>query len=447
MGVEERAERVRGLDAHWADTALDPAAVIDRVVRLHRGDDADLPEAHDILRAQMLAVLVAEAAVAGPVRPGDAVVDVEEDGVSAIADGVHGDLEARRIGVADPRAHVLFGVLQQTEIARRVGVRLEEIRGAGAHRAVHETLEAADAHPVVARAAGAHGLGHGAPALDRQVQRRAHGEAAGALEALETRQSAPGSGHVRRGGNPKGCRVTEPTGERRIGLLLSRVRNGPLDQAFRLVLEDAGGRAVAVAENLAARGGGGVARDPRGFQRRRVGEPLVPVEAIDPHRIVGSDRVDPGVPRQRRAAPQRVIPVATLDPFAGPEPGGVFLDAAHELLRRGGVPQVDRGQLEPAADEMGVTVGEARRNESAAGVDDPGATADVARQGRAVAYAENRPAANRHLPGLGVSGRQSRPDHPVGDEQIGLGAAGGTEADGEQGRNGQATRHTVPSSA
>ena len=200
-------------------------------------------------------------------------------------------------------------------------------------------------------------------------------------------------------------------------------------------------------QDLAPRGRGGVARDPRGLQRRGVGEAFVPVEAVDPDGIVGSDRVDPVVPGQRRATPQRVVPVAALDPFAGPEPGGVFLDAAHKLLRRGGVPEVDRGQLEPAADEMGVTVGEARRNEAAAGVDHPGAAADVARQGRAVAYGENRPAADRDLPGLGGPGRQSRPDHPVGDEQIGLGAAGGTEADGEQGRERRTTGHRVPLSA
>ena len=243
-------------------------------------------------------------------------------------------------------------------------------------------------------------------------------------------------------GHAEGRRVTQRAGERGVGLLRRGVGNRPADQAFRLVLEDTGGRAVAVAQDLPARGGRRVAGDAGGLQRRRVGEALVPVEPVDPDGIIRRDGIDPVVPGERRAAPQRVVPVAAEDPIAGPEPGGVCLDAAHELLRGRGVAQVDRGELEPAPDEMGVAVREARRHETATGVDHLGGPADVARQRGAVPHRENRPAVDRHPAGLRVPGREARPDHPVGDEQVGFGAAGG-EADGGHGGAGRTQGHTV----
>ena len=243
--------------------------------------------------------------------------------------------------------------------------------------------------------------------------------------------------------------MAQRAGERRIGLLRRGIGNRPADQTFRLILEDAGGRAVVVAQDLPARGGRGIARDPGGLERRGVGEAFVSVQPVDPNGVVRRDGVDPVVPGERRAPPQRVIPVAAEDPFAGPEPGGVVLDAAHELLRRGGVAQVDRCQLEPTPDEMRVAVGEARRDETAARVDHLGAAADVALQRGAVAHRENRPAAHRHPARLGVAGREAGPDQAVGDEQIGFGAARGAGADGEQRRDGGTTGwdHTIPSSA
>src|SRR3989442_15521490 len=91
-GVEQRAERVGGLDADRSNAPLDPAAVVDRVVGLHRRNHAQAAEAGDVLRPQVLRGLDPEAPVARPVDPGDAVVDIEDDGVRPVADGVHGDL-------------------------------------------------------------------------------------------------------------------------------------------------------------------------------------------------------------------------------------------------------------------------------------------------------------------------------------------------------------------
>ena len=75
----------------------------------------------------MLRVLDAEAPVAPAVRPRNAVVDSQNDGVGAVANRVHGDLQARRVCRADPAAHVGLGLAHQAIVSGRVGERLEKV--------------------------------------------------------------------------------------------------------------------------------------------------------------------------------------------------------------------------------------------------------------------------------------------------------------------------------
>src|SRR5262249_17495934 len=65
-GVEQRAISIRRGAALRSNAALGPATVIDDVVRLHRRDHAQLLEARNVRRPQVLGVLDAEAAVARP---------------------------------------------------------------------------------------------------------------------------------------------------------------------------------------------------------------------------------------------------------------------------------------------------------------------------------------------------------------------------------------------
>ena len=102
-GVQEGSEGVRRLDALGPDALLRPPPVVGRVVGLHRGDDADLGEAGDGRRAQVLGVLDAEPPVPRPVRRGHALVDTQEPVVGGVADGVHQDLEPRLVGRRGPR--------------------------------------------------------------------------------------------------------------------------------------------------------------------------------------------------------------------------------------------------------------------------------------------------------------------------------------------------------
>src|SRR5438045_6647894 len=63
-GVEQRAEGVSALDTFFPDALLRPTAIISGVIRLHRCNNPGTPEADHVLRAQMLRMLDAEAAVA-----------------------------------------------------------------------------------------------------------------------------------------------------------------------------------------------------------------------------------------------------------------------------------------------------------------------------------------------------------------------------------------------
>src|SRR6266705_984341 len=135
-GVEQRAERVGRLDAYGTDPFLHPPAVVDRVVRLHRRDHAQPSEERHVLRPQVLRMLDPEPAVARAMGLRHAVVDGEDDRIGAVPNGVHGDLEARRVGAADPGAHVALAVAGQAVVPCRVGVRLEEERCPRSRRAV-----------------------------------------------------------------------------------------------------------------------------------------------------------------------------------------------------------------------------------------------------------------------------------------------------------------------
>ena len=79
------------------------------MVRLHRRDNAQPGDPIDVRRAEVLSVLDAEPAVPRAVRPGDAVVDVEDQPVGSLADGVHGHLQPGGVGRADPGAQRILG--------------------------------------------------------------------------------------------------------------------------------------------------------------------------------------------------------------------------------------------------------------------------------------------------------------------------------------------------
>src|SRR6266566_138300 len=76
------------------------------------------------------------------------------------------------------------------------------------------------------------------------------------------------------------------------------------------------------------------------------------------------------MPRQWRAAPQGVIPIAAQNPFARLQVRGVLLQPAYEFLGRGGVPQIHRGELKAAVDKMRVAIGESRHDQAAVGLKD-----------------------------------------------------------------------------
>jgi hypothetical protein len=65
-----------------------------------------------------------------------------------------------------------------------------------------------------------------------------------------------------------------------------------------------------------------------------------------------------------------VIPITASNPGARGNCRGESLDARHELVARGRVAQLDRGEAEPAVEEVHVRVDEAGNDERAAKVDD-----------------------------------------------------------------------------
>src|SRR5207244_3168198 len=80
--------------------------------------------------------------------------------------------------------------------------------------------------------------------------------------------------------------------------------------------------------------------------------------------------------------------IAAQDPLTGLQPPRVLFDAPEELPRRGGIAQAYRRQLEPAVDEVGVTVREPGQHEPTIRLNPLRLRARVAGQGRVVADGE-----------------------------------------------------------
>ena len=134
-------------DALVADPPLRPSHVVDAVARLDRRDDAGIAEPGLVGIANDLCVLDprrADRVRRGPLQPFECI---EDDGIGAVANGVHDDLEARGIGREDASCSVPRRVQQETRCRRIVGVRLEERRRSRAHRPVRKELDARQYEP------------------------------------------------------------------------------------------------------------------------------------------------------------------------------------------------------------------------------------------------------------------------------------------------------------
>ena len=109
-----------------ADDLLGPPAIVDRVVRLHAGDDAELAEPRDLRRGDVLRVLNAEATIPLAVFFCDALEDVELGANRPVADGVHDHVEAGFVGTRNPSVQILGRVDEEPRVGRYIGKRLEE---------------------------------------------------------------------------------------------------------------------------------------------------------------------------------------------------------------------------------------------------------------------------------------------------------------------------------
>ncbi len=325
----------------------------------------------------------------GPLVFATRVVDVENRGVAALADGVDRSLEARRVGGGDAALQLALGEHVAGEEAGGpggVGVGFEEDRGGGAEGTVGVALETAERQPLVAPTLRLDEVALRLPERDRRAERDAYRQLSGGASSLvdrpfgEQRPCRPVAEVDHRG--DAAPRRFAQRGVQGVGELgVRRWRNDAEDEVHCAVfLQDAGrlaGRRVA--HDHAAAGVLGVASDAGSRQGPRVGERHVPVEAGDEHRMVTGRRVDPLPRRQRRAGPALVVPGDIGDPAPGGDLPRVLGEAGDELLAARGETEVGAEETLAAGEEVGVAVDEAGEETLAAGVDDPGRGADERR--------------------------------------------------------------------
>ena len=154
-GVQHGAPRVTPSGALVPQALFRPAAVVDGVIRLHAGDDAQLGEARKVLRAHVLGVFDAEA-MRGRIAAPQALVQIEDFRDGAVADGVNADLDLRLVRAARQRFHLRGRVHQRkgnAAIGRVVSERLNHPGGRRAQRAVREGFYRAQLDEIVTHVA------------------------------------------------------------------------------------------------------------------------------------------------------------------------------------------------------------------------------------------------------------------------------------------------------
>ncbi len=343
------------------------------MVRLHAGDHVELRKARDVGGREMLRVFDPEAAVAAAVLVDDAIVNVEQQTVRAIADRVDHDVEPGLVGVRNPGVEILGRVDEEPAVLRRVVERLMERGGMRTERTVDEALQAADAEPFVSAPIVAAVLfprddfAQAAPVGQRNDAVDAGAERVRLARAGERRQVAPRPHVVHRRHALLG-HVLHRRGKRAVAHPVGRRGDRTVDERHGVVLQQAGRVAVRAADDLAAGDVLRLARDAGRLQRRAVGERHVAVQPIDPDRMVRGRGIDPVAARQL-APPETVVPVAAGDPRAGRDRRGEGLDARDELVARVRVAQLHGREPESAVDEMDVRVDESRYDEAAVRVE------------------------------------------------------------------------------
>ncbi|MCU0607291.1 MAG: hypothetical protein MUF78_07715 [Candidatus Edwardsbacteria bacterium] len=287
--------------------------------RLHRCNHAQPREPRDIVRVHQLAMFdpVPQSDVA---RPG-LLERVQRDAVGRVADGVHRAGDAAGGGCGDQRQEFI-AVGGQHAARSAFAIRLEQVRGLGAQRAVGEQLQPAELQPVVAQAGpdpqGYQGFQrlfpqvvHGAqPQLPFLVQRLQQHRCLLRLHGVEPGQSHPDEPLL-------------PGDQRRAVLPVRRLGDERIVMVGRLLAQDAAGAALGILLDHAA----GLPLFRRGdaerADRRAVDPGRVPVLAPQERGIVRRDCVEVRRGGQPVVVPDVPVPAAAHDPFARPFPLGV----------------------------------------------------------------------------------------------------------------------------
>ncbi len=156
-------------------------------------------------------------------------------------------------------------------------------------------------------------------------------------------------------------------------LLLGRERRHDADDEGGCgVFEDAGGVAVTVALDLAAGRVLRVAVDAREFERQRVGQGHVAVDAPEEGGMIAGDAVNELMVGQRGGIPVLMVPDAVVNPRAGGKGFGEVGDALPELSLALCIAGLHGNERFAATEEVHVGIVESGEKQAAAQVDDTG---------------------------------------------------------------------------
>src|SRR6266480_7240413 len=303
-------------DALSPDAVVRPAHVRGLMRRLHGSNDVEFRKTDEIHGRDDLRVFDAVAAVARAVGFGDRFENVQRDAISAIADGVEGQLETSLVALNSHRRE-LFRIAGE-DSARRgiVGIGLEHRGGARTHGSIRKCFQGARLQPgILGAALSSHILQLVERQIERQPLRDSNGKFAFFFQLLVYLKIRP-FGIILDGSDAVPGGIFEHPLDSLAAPLNCGIGNPRFYQGHgRVFFQHSCRLTKRIVFDLTARRIGSVLVDLPALERERIRHGHVTGDVCEDDGILGSDGIELLAIGEFSVRPERVVPATAGDPF------------------------------------------------------------------------------------------------------------------------------------
>ena len=271
--VEEGSKRIRTAGAIMPNASFGPTSIVNRVIRLHRGNHMQLGEPIKVFRRHMLRMLNTPAPIAAPVRLLDIGINIEDRRNPGVSNGVRANLQPGFVrlhhAVVHKRNRMHF-VGKNAATIRLIAKGLKEISCRGTKRTIRKRFDCAN--PQVRTAEGT--MDSNLHLIVNLRDERCCVDARCQLALIEQFVVDRDIGivriHVLDAGHPERCRMLQCALYRVTALRMRERWDGLKQQILRSIFQTACRIPLRITNNDSTRRVRGLRGDSRQLQRQRV---------------------------------------------------------------------------------------------------------------------------------------------------------------------------------